>query len=343
VDTEYMDTDVVNDTAYYYAVTAVDTDDNESDFSDIIEAIPTIRPDSPEGLIARNDITSVRLDWNPVSMAEISGYNVYRSKTSGSDYKLINSLLLTQTLFTNLFLDPYTTYYYVVTCVDTNMVESSYSNEVSVTTGYSCTMQAEDAVIGGTVYIENNHAGYHGTGFTNFAPNNSSMEFTHMPGFGGGTYTLVFRYALGNNNRTGSLIVNGVTQSLTMKNTGEWTNYQLDSTGITLNSGYTNTIQFKATGSDFGNLDEVTIKAKEWSDVEFSENQNLNIPSSYRLAQNYPNPFNPVTTIPFDLPEASHVRIHIYGIAGRLITTLTDQDFQAVSYTHLTLPTIYSV
>ncbi len=46
------------------------------------------------------------------------------------------------------------------------------------------------------------------------------------------------------------------------------------------------------------------------------------IPKVYQLFQNYPNPFNPITTIRFDLPEATDVQLVVYDIAGRRIATL---------------------
>jgi hypothetical protein len=42
------------------------------------------------------------------------------------------------------------------------------------------------------------------------------------------------------------------------------------------------------------------------------------------LHQNVPNPFNPSTSIAFYLPERSRVRIDVYDVAGRLVTTLMD-------------------
>ncbi len=56
------------------------------------------------------------------------------------------------------------------------------------------------------------------------------------------------------------------------------------------------------------------------------------IPTKYKLYQNYPNPFNPITTIEFDIPEKSTVKIKIYDILGREITTLIDKELDAGKY-----------
>jgi hypothetical protein len=56
------------------------------------------------------------------------------------------------------------------------------------------------------------------------------------------------------------------------------------------------------------------------------------LPQTYRLAQNYPNPFNATTKIDFGLPEASHVRIDIYDITGKMVCTLLDEDRAAGFY-----------
>ncbi len=55
-------------------------------------------------------------------------------------------------------------------------------------------------------------------------------------------------------------------------------------------------------------------------------------PSAFALSQNYPNPFNAMTTIRYDLPEQSDVRIEIFDIMGRKIETLITETQPAGSH-----------
>jgi len=59
------------------------------------------------------------------------------------------------------------------------------------------------------------------------------------------------------------------------------------------------------------------------------------LPQAFSLSQNIPNPFNPSTTIGFTVAEgpAVHVGLKIYGIRGRLVRTLVDEDRKAGAYT----------
>ncbi|MDD5362443.1 MAG: T9SS type A sorting domain-containing protein [Ignavibacteria bacterium] len=56
------------------------------------------------------------------------------------------------------------------------------------------------------------------------------------------------------------------------------------------------------------------------------------IPSVYKLYSNYPNPFNPVTAIKFDVPENVFVKIRIYDITGKEISTPVNEFLKAGSY-----------
>ncbi len=48
------------------------------------------------------------------------------------------------------------------------------------------------------------------------------------------------------------------------------------------------------------------------------------LPSSFKLHQNYPNPFNPITTIRYDIPKLSEVKIVVHDIMGRQVATLVN-------------------
>ena len=56
------------------------------------------------------------------------------------------------------------------------------------------------------------------------------------------------------------------------------------------------------------------------------------IPVKYELYQNYPNPFNPSTTIKYDLPKESSVKLVVYDILGREVATLVNEIKKAGSH-----------
>jgi D-alanyl-D-alanine carboxypeptidase len=49
------------------------------------------------------------------------------------------------------------------------------------------------------------------------------------------------------------------------------------------------------------------------------------LPEAFKLEQNYPNPFNPSTTIKFELPKASMVRLSVYDMLGREVSVLVNE------------------
>jgi fibronectin type 3 domain-containing protein len=71
---------------------------------------------------------SVALTWN-ASTSTVSGYNVYRSTTSGTGYVKQNNSLVSSLAYTDSSVQNSTTYYYVTTAVDSSGTESLYSNE----------------------------------------------------------------------------------------------------------------------------------------------------------------------------------------------------------------------
>ncbi len=130
----YTDTNVAGTRTYYYIVTAVDTNFNSS--ADSIEVSATVPADStppavPSGLSATAGDANVLLVWNNNSEIDFNGYNVYRSTTSGGTYTKLNSSLLSSSDYTDNSVTNGTTYYYVVTAVDTSLNESANSSQVA--------------------------------------------------------------------------------------------------------------------------------------------------------------------------------------------------------------------
>jgi hypothetical protein len=73
---------------------------------------------------------SVALSWM-ASTSTVSGYNVYRSTTSGTGFTKLNSALLTNVNYTDTTVQDGATYYYVTTSVDSSGNESGYSNQAT--------------------------------------------------------------------------------------------------------------------------------------------------------------------------------------------------------------------
>jgi autotransporter-associated beta strand protein len=92
-----------------------------------ITAIPV--PAAPTDLVATSRGTQIELDWSAVDFA--SGYNIWRSLTSGGGYTLVGNT--TNTTFMDSGLAANQTYYYVLTATN-NFGSSAYSPEASATT-----------------------------------------------------------------------------------------------------------------------------------------------------------------------------------------------------------------
>ncbi|MGA2091872.1 MAG: fibronectin type III domain-containing protein [Sedimentisphaerales bacterium] len=97
---------------------------------------PDTAPAAPTGLIATAGNKSIILTWNSNGEPDMNGYNLYRSMTSGGGYAKVNSLLLTNTTYTDTNLTNGTPYYYVVTAVDLAGHESTNSGEATATPAY---------------------------------------------------------------------------------------------------------------------------------------------------------------------------------------------------------------
>ncbi len=65
------------------------------------------------------------------------------------------------------------------------------------------------------------------------------------------------------------------------------------------------------------------------TDVKKNESS---LPINFELQQNYPNPFNPVTNIDFTIPSDGFVKLEVYDLLGRKISTLINEHKSANRY-----------
>lgn len=56
------------------------------------------------------------------------------------------------------------------------------------------------------------------------------------------------------------------------------------------------------------------------------------VPASYKMYGNYPNPFNPTTSINYDIPKSTYVKLSVYDITGKEVETLVNKNLQAGKY-----------
>ena len=100
-----------------------------------------VHPAAPGNLVATPGPGQILLDWHDNSEADIAGYDVYRSLSSGSGYTKVNQALLADSQYLDLDVTNYLTYYYVVTAEDTFGYKSAYSEEVFASLGVQPVMK----------------------------------------------------------------------------------------------------------------------------------------------------------------------------------------------------------
>jgi hypothetical protein len=57
-----------------------------------------------------------------------------------------------------------------------------------------------------------------------------------------------------------------------------------------------------------------------------------NLPAQFALEQNFPNPFNPTTVVRYQLPAASNVRLVVFDLLGREVSSLVNEREGPGSY-----------
>jgi hypothetical protein len=89
------------------------------------------------------------------------------------------------------------------------------------------------------------------------------------------------------------------------------------------------------TGSATFTASGISYYTIRYSKVSGIKQISSEIPESFSLYQNYPNPFNPETSIEFDIPENSFVKLSVYDITGRELEILVNENLSPGRYSVL--------
>jgi len=123
-------TGLMTDSTYYVAVTAYDTDGHESYAALEVIGVPRIVPFAPTGVTASPIIAGIRIDWQPNKELDLDGYRIYRRINENPTWDSLNTILLTDTTFTNAPLSGANKYYYAIRAFDDDGNASPLSEEV---------------------------------------------------------------------------------------------------------------------------------------------------------------------------------------------------------------------
>ncbi len=86
-------------------------------------------------------------------------------------------------------------------------------------------------------------------------------------------------------------------------------------------------------GEDEGDMDLDVLLVKINPDPTGIQTKSPLMPNKFHLSQNYPNPFNPSTSINFNIPKGSQVKLKIFDILGREAATLINKKMPAGKHT----------
>lgn len=210
-------------------------------------------PSAPQNLELSAGDDAVTLQWSRNNEADVTGYNVYRSTTPGSNYSLLvdNTALTT---YTDTTVAEGVAYYYVVTAVDAED-ESYYSNEVAT--------DAAPHAVPGTIEAEHYHAMFgiqteattDSGGGLNVGWIDAGDWFAYQITVATtGTYTLEYRVASQDSSTGFDLLLNDVKiDSQDVAQTGGWQTYETVSTEVVLTAGE-HTLKFNGLGGGGWNL-----------------------------------------------------------------------------------------
>ena len=123
---EYIDTDLKDNEIYQYRLFAITYNNIKSVPSEIVTVVTKPLPEPILNITATQTLPKkILLTWDPSQRENLSHYNIYRSSSANGSYNY--HVKLTENSFKDTIEDDGVTYYYKITAVDTDGLESLQS------------------------------------------------------------------------------------------------------------------------------------------------------------------------------------------------------------------------
>jgi len=120
---EYIDKDLKDGQVYYYRVRAITFDKLSTQPSETVQVVTKPLPPEVKNVTATTNLPkAIALKWEPSTLEDLSHYNVYRSASSNGNYEY--RVKLTETTFTDTTKEDGEPFYYKITAVDKDGLES---------------------------------------------------------------------------------------------------------------------------------------------------------------------------------------------------------------------------